>query len=173
MTDEIEASNATDARGARPVPDDDTLNDQADAAEDFLNGLLDVLDMDGEAEAEIEGSGIVVEMAGPNMGLLIGRHGLTLDALQDLTRAVVLRVTGSFALLTLDIEGYRERHREILSRRARTAASTVLSSGVPQSLEAMSAQDRKIVHTALAEFAGVKTTSEGEDPERHVVILPD
>lgn len=153
-------------------PDDDLLNDQADAAEDFLNGLLDILQLEGEAAAEIEGSSIVVDMEGPNMGLLIGRHGATLEALQDLTRAVVLRSTENLPSLTLDIEGYRARQRAAIERRVRGIAAKVRKTGEHVALEPMTAYERKIVHTALAAFPEVATASEGEDPDRHIVIKP-
>lgn len=163
-----QSEDAPDAEGA----EGDLLDDQADAAEDFLNGLLDVLDMDGEAQAEIEDDLILVDLDGPDLGVLIGRHGATLDALQELTRAAVQHQTTSRARLVLDIGGYRERHREILERRARQVAAKVRKDRKPHPLEPMSAMDRKIVHNALAGFEGVMTSSEGEDAERHIVIKP-
>lgn len=150
----------------------DIFDDQADAAEDFLNGLLDVLDMDGEAEADIEDETIYVSMTGPDMGLLIGRHGATLEALQELTRATVQHQTTSRALLTLDIDGYRDRQREVLERKARAAAARVRKAREPLALEPMSAFERKVIHTALVDYNGVSTSSEGEGQDRHVVIHP-
>lgn len=145
---------------------------QADAAEDFLNGLLDVLDMDGEAQAEIEDDAIVVDMEGPDMAVLIGRHGATLDALQELTRAAVQHQTSSRARLSLDIGGYRDRQRSILERKALNIAEKVRDEGRAIALEPMSAYDRRVVHAALADFEGVATASEGEDPDRYIVIKP-
>jgi spoIIIJ-associated protein len=150
----------------------DLLDDQADAAEDFLNGLLDVLDMDGEAEADIEDDAVLVRMTGPDMGLLIGRHGATLEALQELSRAVVQHQTNARATLALDIDGYRERQRQIIERRARSAAAKVRKNREAVALEPMSAYERKVVHAALADFEGVLTSSEGEAGDRHVVIKP-
>ena len=150
----------------------DIFDAQADAAEDFLNGLLDELDMDGEAEADIEGESILVAMDGPDMGLLIGRHGATLEALQELTRAAVQHQTASRARLTLDIDGYRERQREILERRARSVAAQVVRDRVSQALEPMTAYERKVVHNALTDYEGVSTSSDGEDPDRKVVVHP-
>lgn len=151
---------------------DDLLDDQADAAEDFLNGLLDLLGLDGDAEAEIEDDTIYVEVEGPDMALLIGRHGLTLEALQELTRAAVQHATAARAKLIVDIEGYRERHQAALERRARSLAAKVRKDRKAAAMEPMNAYDRRIVHAALAGFEGVMTGSEGEDAERHVVIRP-
>jgi len=153
-------------------PDDDLLEDQADAAEDFIHGLLDVLDMDGEAEADIADETIEVRIAGPDMGLLIGRHGSTLEALQELTRAAVQHQTSSRARLVLDIEGYRDRQRSIVERHARAAAADVRRTLRPTELEPMTSFERKVVHTVLADFEGVRTASEGEEPDRKVVIYP-
>jgi spoIIIJ-associated protein len=150
----------------------DLEDSQADAAEDFLNGLLDVLDMDGEAEADINDGAILVEMNGPDMAVLIGRHGATLDALQELTRAAVQHQTSSRARLTLDIDGYRERQQSILERKVRGLATKVRTEGRAISLDPMNAFERRVVHAALTDFPGVVTTSEGEDPERYVVIKP-
>jgi spoIIIJ-associated protein len=150
----------------------DLLDDQADAAEDFIHGLLDVLDMDGEAEADIAEDTIEVRVSGPDMALLIGRHGATLEALQELTRAAVQHQTTSGCRLILDIEGYRDRQREMLERRARSAASRARKTHRPVALDPMSSFERKVIHTALADFDGVHTASEGEEPERKVVIYP-
>ncbi|MGZ4119283.1 MAG: RNA-binding cell elongation regulator Jag/EloR [Actinomycetota bacterium] len=154
------------------TPDDDLLDDQADAAEDFIHGLLDVLDMDGEAEADITDDTIEVRVAGPDMGLLIGRHGSTLEALQELTRAAVQHRTSARARLVLDIEGYRERQRSMLERQARSAASQVRKTRRPVELDPMSSFERKVIHSSLSDFQGVRTASEGEEPERRVVIYP-
>jgi len=153
-------------------PDEDLLDDQADAAEDFIHGLLDVLDMDGEAEADINDDTIEVRVGGPDMGLLIGRHGSTLEALQELTRAAVQHQTASRARLVLDIEGYRDRQRSIVERHARASAATARKTRRPVELEPMTSFERKVVHSALADFDGVRTASEGEEPDRKVVIYP-
>ncbi len=152
--------------------DEDLLDDQADAAEDFIHGLLDALDMDGEAEADIVDDAIEVRIAGPDMGLLIGRHGSTLEALQELTRAAVQHQTSSRARLVLDIEGYRDRQRSIVERHARAAAANVLKTRRPTELEPMTSFERKVVHSVLSDFEGVRTASEGEEPDRKVVIYP-
>lgn len=155
------------------APERDYLDDQADAAEDFLNGLLDELDMGGEAEADIEDDGnIAVRLDGDDFAVLIGRGGATLDALQDLTRAAVHTKTGERALLTLDITGYRDRQKARLEERALEVAAAVRSSGQPVSLEPMSSYERLVIHQALADEDGIVTSSSGEEPERFVVVSP-
>lgn len=153
-------------------PAEPELEEQAVAAEDFLRGLIETLGLEAEVRASVSGSAAVAEMAGAEMGLLIGRRGATLEALQDVTRAAVQRRVGRRGWVNLDIEGYRARRRATLERRARTAAARVRRSGRPQALEPMTRFERKIVHDALAEFRGVTTSSEGEEPNRWVVIKP-
>lgn len=163
---------STEAQADTSEPTEDLLDDQADAAEDFIHGLLDVLDMDGAAEADIADDTIEVRVAGPDMGLLIGRHGSTLEAIQELTRAAVQHQTASRAHLVLDIEGYRDRQRSIVERHARSVAANVRKTRRPEELEPMTSFERKVVHLALADFEGVRTASEGEEPDRKVVIYP-
>lgn len=171
-TPETQGTGADGAVSAGDAPERDYLDDQADAAEDFLNGLLDELDVDGEAEADIEDDNIAVRLEGEDFAVLIGRGGATLDALQDLTRAAVHTKTGERAMLTLDIGGYRERQRIRLEQRAKEIAESVRATGAPVSLEPMSSYERLIIHQALAEEVGITTSSSGEEPDRHVVVSP-
>lgn len=155
-----------------PAGDDDLLDEQADAAEDFLHDVLDALDMDGEATADVDEDMIYVDVRGPDMALLIGRHGATLEALQELVRAVVSHQTQAHSRLVIDIEGYRERQTERIERHARSVAARVRSDQRAEELEPMNSFERRLVHTALKDFGGVKTRSEGEGPDRRVVISP-
>ena len=148
------------------------LQAQAEAAEDFLDGLLDAMDLDAGVCATTTSRAAQVELTGPELGLLIGRRGSTLEALQEVTRAAVQRQLGQRAWINLDIEGYRARRRVLVERRARSSAAKVKKTGRPQALEPMSAYERKIVHDSLADFRGVRTSSEGEGLDRHVVISP-
>jgi spoIIIJ-associated protein len=141
-------------------------------AEGFLRGLLDTMGLEAEIKASAGRDAAKAELLGPELALLIGRHGSTLEALQEVTRAAVQRKFASRALVNLDIEGYRARRREILERRARSVAAKVRRSGKAQALEPMPAFDRKVVHDALARFGGVQTSSEGEEPSRYIVIGP-
>ena len=155
-----------------PAVDQGELQAQADAAQDFLEGLLDAMDLDAEVSATIAAEAAQLELTGPELGLLIGRRGSTLEALQEVTRASVQRQLGQRAWINLDIEGYRARRRVLVERRARSSAARVRKSGRPLALEPMSAYERKIVHDSLADFRGVRTSSEGEGLDRHVVISP-
>jgi spoIIIJ-associated protein len=104
------------------------------------------------------------------IGLLIGRHGQTLDSLQELMRSAVQRQTLSPCRVMVDIEDYRKRRRSQLAERARATAAKVRRTGRPERLEPMNSYERKIIHDTASEVGGVETTSEGEDPERFVVI---
>jgi spoIIIJ-associated protein len=148
------------------------LAEQATLAEGFLRGLLDTIGLEAEITASAGREAVKAELLGPELALLIGRHGSTLEALQEVTRAAVQRRFVGRALVNLDIEGYRARRQEILERRARSAAAKVRRSGKAQALEPMPAFDRKVAHDALSRLRGVQTTSEGEEPNRYIVISP-
>lgn len=148
------------------------LEAQALAAHDFLQGLVDAMGIEADVEAVASRSTAIVSMSGPEMGLLIGRRGATLEALQDITRAAVQLRVGQRAWVNVDIEGYRARQKEILERRARSVAARVRRSGKPEALEPMTSFERKVVHDALSRFDGVTTLSEGEEPNRLVVVNP-
>lgn len=151
---------------------DEEMDEQADAAVDFLRGLLAAMDFDADIEESIEEDGLVVELIGEDMGLLIGRHGATLEAIQDLTRAAVKNETGMWPRILVDVEGYQERRRETLESRALSLADKVRRTGQPAPMAAMSPTERKVVHEVLAGEAGVRTESEGIGPDRHIVIHP-
>jgi spoIIIJ-associated protein len=151
---------------------DPELQEQATAAETFLRGLLETMGLDAEIAASAGRDAAQVELLGTELALLIGRHGSTLEALQEVTRGAVQRRVSSRAQVNIDVEGYRARRREILERRARSAAAKVRRSGKAVALEPMSSFERKVVHDSLARFGGVETTSEGEEPNRRIVINP-
>ena len=151
---------------------DPSLVDQAEAARTFLQGLTATMGLEADVAASAGRDAALVELTGSELALLIGRHGTTLEALQEVTRAAVQREVGERAFVNLDVEGYRARRRAILERRARSAAAKVRRSGKPQALEPMPAYERKVVHDALTRFQGVQTSSDGEEPNRRVVISP-
>jgi spoIIIJ-associated protein len=151
---------------------DPAAQQNAALAVEFLSGLLSTIELEAELDASTDRDVAHVDLSGPELALLIGRHGSTLDALQEVTRAAVQRQVSGRALVNLDVEGYRARRRAILERRARSAAAKVRRSGKPQALEPMAAFERKVVHDALTDFRGVQTSSEGEEPNRRVVIMP-
>jgi spoIIIJ-associated protein len=150
------------------------LEEEAALAEEFLDGLLDRMDVDAEVDHHfVDGVMYVDLLAGEDpqgMGLLIGRHGQTLDALNEIVRSAVQRKTGTRCRIVVDVEDYRKRRRSQLAERAGQAARRVKRTGKQESLEPMNPYERKIIHDAAAEVGGVETTSEGEDPRRRVVI---
>lgn len=148
--------------------------EQLEIATRFLSGLVDVIGIPAEVEEQVV-DGVqyldVVATDDPDaMGLLIGHHGQTLEALQELTRAAVQRRTAERCRLVVDVEDYRKRRRDQLVANAKAAAEKVRSSGKRQTLEPMNPYERKIVHDAVAEVGGVESSSEGEEPKRRVVI---
>jgi spoIIIJ-associated protein len=150
------------------------LEEQAEVAEEFLLGLLDRMDLDADVDHNlVDGVMYVDILAGEDadeMGLLIGRHGQTLDALQEVVRCAVQRQLQARCRVMVDVEDYRKRRRSQLVQRARSVAARVRRTGRPERMEAMSPYERKIVHDAAGEVSGVETASEGEDPDRRVVI---
>lgn len=171
MSKEEEVSKRPDAGDADlGPPDQEMLEDSREEALDFLEGLLDAMELDGEVEVEVDEEGrIQANIEGEDAGVLIGRKGQTLTAIQDLLRTAVQRQAQRRMWVYLDIEGYRDRRREDLQEMAREAAEDAKESGEIE-LEAMPAFERKIVHDTVAEIEGVTSFSEGEDPRRRVII---
>jgi spoIIIJ-associated protein len=156
--------------GASPAD----LEDQAVLAVEFLEGLLDRMGVDAEVESQLVDGVMYVDLLGGDdpagMGLLIGRHGQTLEALHEIVRSAVQRKTGERCLVVVDVEDYRKRRRSQLAERAGETARRVRRTGRQESLEPMNPYERKIVHDAASQVGGVETSSEGEDPRRRVVI---
>jgi spoIIIJ-associated protein len=147
------------------------LEEQCGAAVDFVSGLLDAFDVDGDVHGRVDDDRIEVSVAGEGLGVLIGPSGATLSAIEEVTHSVVQRSTGGHsARIRVDVGGYRERRRAALEEFAREVAKRARETGEVQSLEPMSSSDRKVVHDAVAEIDGVVTTSEGVEPRRRVVI---
>jgi len=151
-----------------------TVEEQADAAADFTRGLVVAFGYDAEVTTRREDEDtVIVDVAGADLGLLVGPKGVTLHAIEELVRTAVQRQTeGHGARIHVDVGGYRAKRRAALGQFAIGIAEEVLASGEGRELEPMSASDRKAVHDAVADVAGVTTTSEGEDPRRRVVISP-
>jgi spoIIIJ-associated protein len=172
--DDVEdGQDGEDTRDAE-ASDGDQLSDlelEGDIAADYVEGLLDIADLDGDIDMDVEGDRAVVSVVGATLDELVGDDGVVLEALQELTRLAVHRQTGTRARLMLDIGGYRARRRAELSDYGRSVAEEVARSGEPKTLAAMSPFERKIVHDAVAE-AGQRSESEGEEPNRRVVIYP-
>ena len=160
-------------RGDAPTLDE--LEEQADAAADFLEELLSRMDIDAIAEPNAHEGHMyvdIVEGAEDDMSLLIGRDGQTLEAIQELTRMVVGKRLDQRVRVIVDVEDYRKRREARLEEDAREIAERVRENGQEEALEPMNSYERKLVHDAVAEVDGVETESRGVDPERYVVIVP-
>ncbi|ETK35045.1 Jag family protein [Microbispora sp. ATCC PTA-5024] len=155
----------------KPAPDVDALEQEGEIAADYLEGLLDIADLDGDIDMDVEGDRAVVSVVGIKGDDLVGPGGEVLEALQELTRLAVHRQTGERSRLMLDVGGYRERRRTELTKLGTDIAADVKRSGEPKSLQPMTPFERKIVHDAVA-AAGLRSESEGEEPRRFVVVLP-
>jgi spoIIIJ-associated protein len=147
------------------------LEQESEIAADYVEGLLDVADLDGDIDMDVEGDRALVSVVGATLQELIGPNGEVLEALQELTRLAVHRQTGARTRIMLDVGGYRARRRVELTELGRDAADEVKTSGVPQRLDAMTPFERKVVHDAVAS-AGLRSESEGEEPNRRVVVFP-
>lgn len=150
-----------------------TVEAVAAEAEKFIHGLLSALDLEGTTAVRHDGEDIEVDVDGENLGVLIGPRGTTLLAVQDLVRVAAQRRIGDHTTrLRLDISGYREKRQAALARFAMEQADAVASTGEERALEPMPSADRKVIHDALSIRTDVVTRSEGEDPQRRVVIAP-
>ncbi len=168
------AVSASDAAAADPSApsQQDLLVQEGDIAGDYLERLLDIADVDGDIDMDVENDRAVVAIVGDGLDALIGSGGAVLDALQELTRLAVVQQTGVRSRLMLDIGGWRARRKVELTQTGMRAAARVLAAGQPVSLAPMTPFERKIVHDAVAGVAGVVSESEGVEPERRVVVLP-
>jgi spoIIIJ-associated protein len=166
-----EAAEGDEEAAAEPAVNPADLEQESEIAADYVEGLLDVADLDGDIDMDVEGDRAVVSVVGATLDELIGPRGEVLEALQELTRLAVHRQTGARTRIMLDVGGYRARRRSELTELGRDAAEEVQASGVPRRLEAMTPFERKVVHDAVA-AAGLRSESEGEEPNRRVVVFP-
>ncbi|WP_369257395.1 Jag family protein [Geodermatophilus amargosae] len=151
----------------------DLLVREGDVAGDYLERLLDILDVDGDIDLDVEGDRASVAIVGGDLDDLVGSDGAVLEALQELTRLAVAQATGVRSRLMLDVGGYRARRRADLTSMAGEAARRVAGSGQAERLAPMNPFERKVVHDVIAGVAGVRSESEGEEPHRRVVVLPE
>jgi spoIIIJ-associated protein len=175
-TDDTEPVRSARTRGNASGADSGTsrlaeLEREGDIAADYLEALLDIADFDGDIDMDVEGERAMVSIVGADLADLVGPEGSVLEALQELTRLAVTQATGNRSRLMLDISGHRAAARERLVLLANEVAEQVKASGEKASLPAMTPFERKVVHDAIAE-AGLASESEGEEPRRHVVVLP-
>jgi spoIIIJ-associated protein len=180
LADEAEKVEGADEDLADESDEDDedddeddltSLEEEGDIAADYIEGLLDIADLDGDIDMDVEGDRAVVSVVGATLDELVGDDGEVLEALQELTRLAVHRKTGTRARLMLDVGGFRVRRRAELADLGRSVADEVARSGEPKKLRAMSPFERKIIHDAVA-VAGLRSESEGEEPNRRVVVFP-
>jgi spoIIIJ-associated protein len=160
-----------DEDAGSPVDRLKQLEQEGDIAADYLEELLDIADLDGDLDMDVEGDRAAVSIVGADLSQLVGSHGEVLDALQELTRLAVYRETGERSRLMLDISGYRAERRRELVALAEETAQQVKESGEAASLKPMTPFERKVVHDAVA-AAGLVSESEGVEPRRYVVVLP-
>jgi len=147
------------------------LEQEGDVAADYLEGILDIADLDGDIDMDVENGRAVVSIVGADLSQLVGEKGKVLDAIQELTRLAVTRETGERSRLMLDISGHREKVRAELTELGKETAAKVLETGEPIKLRIMTSFERKVVHDAVSE-AGAKSVSEGETPNRRIVVHP-
>jgi len=172
LSDEAEAEEAeADDEDEEDGEDLSSLEDEGDIAADYIEGLLDIADLDGDIDMDVEGDRAVVSVVGATLDELVGDDGEVLEALQELTRLAVHRKTGTRARLMLDVGGFRARRRTELADLGRSVAEEVSRTGEPKKLRAMSPFERKVIHDAIA-VAGLRSESEGEEPNRRVVVFP-
>ena len=169
QTDEAAAAPAEPAGGEEEL-EPATPETVAETAQEFLSGLLETMGFEAEIETSVEGNSAFVDITGDSLGVLIGRRGQTLDALQELARTAVQRRLRARVRLLVDVEGYRARRRASLADYARAIAERAKERGTEIELEPMTAYERKIVHDAVSEIDGASSFSEGEEPARKVVV---
>jgi len=164
-------------RRRAPEISEEELDEQGEIGADFVDGVLSRMGIAADVEPAFEDGTMYVDVLGEgpdddDMGLLIGRHGQTLEALQELTRAAVIQRTGARARIVVDVEDYKRRQRQRLESRARDIATRVARTGQEEELDPMNPFERKLVHDAVASVSGARSSSRGEEPERRVVISP-
>ena len=175
---EEEQPGGESAAGIDPVEpagetaDGSLLDREGDAAADYVEALLDIADLDGDIDIDVDGDRATISVVGEGLSRLIGRDGEVLEALQELTRLAAQQQTGVRSRLMLDVGGYRERRRRELARIGAEVAEAVRASGEERRLEPMTPFERKVVHDAVATVAGVHSESEGEEPDRRIVVRP-
>ena len=181
LSEELDMSNSTQPMGD---PGDEptgqptdlervrVLEREGDVAADYLEGLLDIADFDGDIDMDVEGDRALVSVIGADLEELVGDEGQVLEALQELTRLAVVRETGERSRLMLDISGFRARKRAELTALAGQMAQQARATGEPVPLVPMTPFERKVIHDAVA-AAGLRSESEGEEPDRFVVVLPN
>lgn len=170
MSDENSTAEDTAPTETKRISRAELLEQEGEIAADYLEELLDIADLDGDLDMDIDGDRAAVSIVGADVNQLVGPKGEVLEALQELTRLAVYRETGERSRLMLDISGYRADRRAVLEKLAGEIAEQVKESGEPALLDPMTPFERKVVHDAVA-AAGLKSESEGIEPKRYVVVM--
>jgi spoIIIJ-associated protein len=171
-TSELDGEAEGEETTKRKALSDAELFRQSEVAADYVEGLLDILDADGDIDELVSNGRPVVEVVGAKLQSLIGPRGATLEALQELTRLAIFKQTGEPSRLLLDVGGYRDQRRKELAAVARNAVEKVRQHGEAVRLEPMSAFERKCVHDVVNASDGVASESEGVEPNRRIVVRP-
>jgi spoIIIJ-associated protein len=171
--EQVPAVNDTEQTRDDAPQSDVTPDEVGAAAVAFMDGLTEAFGVSGTSELSIEGTTLELNVAGSELGLLVGPGGRTLNAVQDLARVAAQRRLGDHETrLRIDVAGYRDRREQALIKFSRDVADQVRSSGVARSLEPMTSSDRKVIHDVLNEESGVASRSVGEDPNRRIIVEP-
>lgn len=173
MSDENTTPPIAPPEGTTEPPQErlDALENEGDIAADYLEELLDIADLDGDIDLDVEGDRAAVSIVGGDLDRLVGKDGEVLEALQELTRLAVYRETGERSRLMLDVGGFRADKRARLEKLAAETVAEVRGSGEPVALRPMTPFERKVVHDTVAE-AGLRSESEGVEPQRFIVVRP-
>ena len=139
---------------------------------ELLEEVVDALDLDAEIQVSDDGEVVIGTLVGEDLGLVIGRHGQTIDALQHLAWRIAVRESDERRRVVIDAAGYRDRRAAALQAQADQAVADALRFSRPVALDAMTASDRKVVHEYLRDRGDVETYSEGDEPDRHLVVAP-
>ncbi|TDW18142.1 protein jag [Kribbella kalugense] len=174
MTDGMQNTEAAEQSAGTSDSAEDrlkALEAESDIAADYLEELLDIADLDGDIDMDIDGDRAAVSIVGAELNNLVGENGKVLEALQELTRLAVYRETGERSRLMLDVSNYRANRKSELEEVGRKAVEEAKATGTPVRLDPMTPFERKVVHDVVA-AAGLTSESEGEEPRRRVVIQP-
>jgi spoIIIJ-associated protein len=170
---DVDAETGTQEAEAPPEPmegEPPEPEEVAGIAEEFVTGLVAAMGLQAEVSSSVESDRAQVDVRGDDLGVLIGRRGQGLDALQELTRTAVQRRVRARTSLLVDVEGYRARRRDQLVEYAREIAERAKERGTEIELEPMNSYERRIVHNAVSEVDGATSFSEGEEPNRKVIV---
>ena len=148
------------------------MSEEADALRKLLDTVVEALDLDADVEIDDDGETLTGRLDGEDLGLFIGRHGSTIEAVQHLAQRIAGGDGPARRRIVVDAAGYRERRAQVLERQADEAADRAVSSGRPVALDDMTSSERRVVHEYLRDRGDVETHSEGDEPHRHLVVTP-